>query len=168
MATFIDGCVYQIHPLYDLYAASIDGKIIHIIRQVPNAGYKQHNRYLRGKVRKYGEKNQKGYYIHRLIPDDKVTDHVNDNKDDNRLRNLQIMTQQENCKKSAKKRDHSFAANNRQNRRYVKAINQTTQEVAYFNSMHAVQQHLGINAGIVKMVCEGITNCKTVKPAFLR
>ena len=29
--------------------------------------------------------------------------------------------------------------------------------------MHAVQQYLGINAGIVKMVCEGIHNCK---PAF--
>ena len=27
--------------------------------------------------------------------------------------------------------------------------------------MHAVQQHLGINAGIVKMVCEGINNRKT-------
>ena len=27
--------------------------------------------------------------------------------------------------------------------------------------MHAVQRHLGINAGIVEMVCEGINNCKT-------
>ena len=26
----IDECVYQIHPIYDLYAASRDGKIIHI------------------------------------------------------------------------------------------------------------------------------------------
>lgn len=34
----IDGCVCQIHPIYDLYAATRDGKIIHIIRQVPNAG----------------------------------------------------------------------------------------------------------------------------------
>ena len=33
--------------------------------------------------------------------------------------------------------------------------------MAYFKSMHAVQQHLGINAGIVKMVCEGINNSKT-------
>ena len=110
MAIFMDGCVYQIHPLYDLYSACIDGKIIHIIRQVPNAGYKQHNGYLQCKVRKYGEKNQKGYRIHRfvwecynrLILDDKVIDHVNDNKDNNRLRNLQIMTQQENCKSPPK------------------------------------------------------------------
>ena len=27
--------------------------------------------------------------------------------------------------------------------------------------MYAVQQHLGINAGIVKMCCEYINNCKT-------
>ena len=27
--------------------------------------------------------------------------------------------------------------------------------------MYAINQHLGINAGIVKMVCEGINSCKT-------
>lgn len=43
----------------------------------------------------------------------------------------------------------------------MKAINQTTQEAVYINSMYAVQQHLGINGGIVKMVCEGINNRKT-------
>ena len=66
-----------------------------------------------------------------------------------------------NCKKSAKNRDYSFAANNHKNRTCVKAINQTRQEAVYFNSMYAVQQHLGIYAGIVKMICEGINNCKT-------
>ena len=29
--------------------------------------------------------------------------------------------------------------------------------------MHAIQQHLGINAGIVKMVAEGLNNCKSGK-----
>ena len=95
------------------------------------------------------------------IPQNKVIDHINDNKKDNRLCNLQLMTEQENCKKAANKRDYSFAANNHQNRRCIKAINQTTQQVTYHKSMYATQQHLGINAGIVKMVCEGINNCKT-------
>ena len=27
--------------------------------------------------------------------------------------------------------------------------------------MYAVQQHLSINAGIVKMVCEGLNNCRS-------
>ena len=89
-------CVYQIHPIYDLYAASRDGKIVHIIKQNPNIGFKQPNGYMRQRVRKYGDKNQKTYYVHRfawecyngVIPDGKVIDHVNDNKEDNRLCNL--------------------------------------------------------------------------------
>ena len=78
-----------------------------------------------------------------MITDDKVTDHINDDKADNRLSNLQIMTQQANCKKSAKNRDYSFAANNHKNRRCVKATNINKEEVSYFSSMYAVQQHLG-------------------------
>ena len=43
----------------------------------------------------------------------------------------------------------------------MKATNSDTNEVSYYNSLYAVQQHLQINAGIVKMVCEGINYCKT-------
>ena len=114
-------------------------------------------------------KKTKGYSVHRfvyecfngIIPDGKVIDHVNNIKDDNRLCNLQLMTHQENCKKSAKRRDYTFTAKNHQNKKCVKATNSDTNEVSYYNSMCAVQQHLSINAGIVKMVCEGINNCKT-------
>ena len=80
-------------------------------------------------VRKHGQNGQKNYFVHRfayecfngIIPDDKVIDHVNNIKDDNRLCNLQLMTQQENCKKSAKRRDYTFAAKNHQNKKCVKA-----------------------------------------------
>lgn len=70
------------------------------------------------------------------------------------------VTQQENCKISAQNRDYSFAVNNHKNRNCVKPINRTTEEVTFFKSMHAVQ-HLGINAGIVKMVRGQINMCKT-------
>ena len=43
----------------------------------------------------------------------------------------------------------------------MKAIDCETKEVSYYNSMYAIQQHLSINAGIVKMVCEKINSCKT-------
>ena len=33
-------------------------------------------------------------------------------------------------------------------------MNQNTNEVSYYNGFYAVQQHLQINAGIVKSVCE--------------
>ena len=72
-------------------------------------------------------------------------------------------TPQENCKKSAKDRDYKFNAKNHENRRCVKATNKNTNEVTYFYSLYAVNQHIGINAGIVKMVCEGLNNCKSGK-----
>ena len=46
-----------------------------------------------------------------LIPDGKVIDHINDDRENNRLCNLQIVTHQQNCKKAAKKREYTFAAN---------------------------------------------------------
>ena len=120
-------------------------------------------------VRKHGQNGQKNFLVHRfiyecfkgLIPDGKVIDHVNNIKDDNRLCNLQLVTPSENNKKSAKRRDYTFAAKNHQNKKCVKATNIDTNEVSYYNSMYAVNQHLGINAGIVKMVCEKINDRKT-------
>lgn len=44
---------------------------------------------------------------------------MNDNKIDNRLCTLPIIMGQNNCKKSANKRDYSFTAKNHQNRKYI-------------------------------------------------
>ena len=163
----IKNCVYSVHPVYDLYASDENGNIIHIIKKVPDKGKKTYNGYIQCMVRKYGGK-QKIYYAHRfvwecfngLIPEGKVIDHINDDKVDNRLCNLQLLTQQQNCK-SADKRDYTFLAKNHENRKCVKAINKNTNEVSYYNSMYAIQQHLSINVGIIKMVCEGLNNCKS-------
>ena len=43
----------------------------------------------------------------------------------------------------------------------MKAINETTQGVVYFNSMYAVQQRLSINTVLLRWSVEGINNCKT-------
>ena len=42
-----------------------------------------------------------------------------------------------------------------------KAFNLDTNEINYYNSLYAVNQHLNINAGIVSMICQGINNCKS-------
>ena len=165
----INNCVYKVHPVYNLYASDGNGNIIHLVKQVPSIGQKHKSGYLMCVVRKHGQNGQKGYMVHRfvyecfngIIPDGKVINHVNNIKDDNRLCNLQLTTHQENCEKSAKRRDYTFVAKNHQNKKCVKATNSDTNEVSYYNSMYAVQQHLGINAGIVKMVCEKINGCKT-------
>ena len=164
----IDNYVYFVHPVYDLYASDENGNIIHILKKVPFKGSKTDKGYLNLSVRKYGSK-QKSYRSHRFtwecfngeIPNGKEIDHINNNKEDNRLCNLQLLTPKQNCKKSAKERDYSFVANNHKNRKCVKATNKKTNEVTYFKSMSAVQQHLGINTGIVKMVCEGLNYCKS-------
>ena len=164
----MNDCVYSVHPIYDLYASDENGNVINIIKKVPNKGNKEYNGYMQCNVRKSGGR-QKKYSVHRfvwecfngIIPEGKVIDHINSNKEDNELSNLQLVTQQQNCKKSAKDRDYTFAAKNHENRKCVKAINKNSNEVSYYNSMHAVQQHLGINAGIVKMVCEGLNNYKS-------
>ena len=165
----ISKCVYKVHPVYDIYAADENGNVMNIVRKIPTKGFKSNNGYEIVNVRKYCQRNQKIMQAHRfvcecfngVIPDGKVIDHINNVRDDNRICNLQLTTQQENCKKSAKNRDYSFAAKNNQNRKCVKAINQDTNEITYYYSMYAVQQYLGINAGIVKMVCEGINYCKS-------
>lgn len=165
----IEDRVYQIHPIYDLYGADEGGHIINIVKKVPSKGCKHHDGYMRCLVRKHGQNGFKSLSVHRfvwecfngIITGDKVIDHINNIRDDNRLCNLQLMTQQQNCKKSAKARDYTFNAYNHLNRKYVKAVNQDTYEVTFYNSMHAIQQHLGINAGFVNIVCEGLNRCKT-------
>ena len=165
----VNGCVHNVHPIYDLYASDENGNIINIIKKVPHKGNKTHRGYLNVCVRKHGQPGVKGCQVHRfvwechngLIPEGKVIDHINNDKEDNRLCNLQLVTPQENCKKSAKDRDYSFVAKNHQNRKCVKATNKNTNEVSFYNSMSAIQQHLGINSGIVKMTCEGTNHCKS-------
>ena len=165
----INNCVYKIHPVYDLYGADKDGNIINIIKKAPTKGRKNYHGYMMCCVRKHTQKGQKSILVHRfvwechngLIPEGKVIDHINDIRDDNRLSNLQLMTQKENVKKSIKKRDFSYVANNHKNRKCVRATNIETNEVTHFNSMHAVKQHLDINAGIVSMCCRGIDHHKS-------
>jgi hypothetical protein len=54
--------------------------------------------------------------------------------------------------------NYSFVAKIRKSRRYVRAVHCSNNEETFYNSLYAVNQHLGINAGIVKMCCEGL-NC---------
>lgn len=165
----IDNVSFKIHPVYNLFAASKNGQIIHIVKQIPQYGHIHRTGYLYCNVRSFGQKNQKTYQAHRfvwecyngMIQENKVIDHINNVKNDNRLENLQCVTQQENCKKSASKRDYSFANYNWQNRKTVKATNIESGEETIFKSLYAVQKTLGINCGIVKMCCEGINNCKS-------
>ena len=98
----INECVYNLHPIYNLYAGSKDGNIINIIKRVPHKGNKTPRGYLNFCMRKHGQPGLKGYQVHRfvwecfngIIPEGKVIDHINNDKEDNRLCNLQLVTKQ--------------------------------------------------------------------------
>ena len=166
---FVNGQEYRIHPVYDLYGASKQGEVINIERCVPMKGHCYGIGYPKIAVRGSGDKKSKTVFVHRfiyecyngVIPEGMVIDHINDDKKDNRVKNLQLCTQQQNCKKSAKNRDYSFAAKNHENKKCIKAINIETNETTYYNSLYATQQHLGVNCGIVSMCCQGINNVKS-------
>ena len=166
----IDNSLFNVHPIYDLYAADKNGNIINIIKKKQFKGNKKRNGNLKCMVRRH-KGIAKNYHVHRfvwecfngIIEGGKVIDHINSNKEDNSLANLKLVTQQENCKKSAASRDYTFTKNNYNNRKCVKAVNTVTKEELYYNSISAVQQNLGINAGVIKNVCEGNNYCKTGK-----
>ena len=160
---------FKIHPKYDLYVACKCGNIIFLNKKVIMNSYKGKNGYLQCTVKKHNKLKQKTYYVHRfvyecfhccLLEKDKVIDHINNIKTDNRLDNLQLITQKENNLKFAKNRDYDFVKNHK-NRTFVKATNMNTNEALYFNSLYAVNKNLNINPGLVKMVCKGLNNAKT-------
>ena len=92
----INEIVYYIHPTYKLYAASKDGNVIHIIEREPFKGNNVYTGNLHLCVRKYLESNALGQFIWECIygpiPEGMVVSHKNNNKEDNRLCNLQLIS----------------------------------------------------------------------------
>ena len=153
---------YKIHPKFNLYAASKDGDIIHILKQKPNKGKKSNNGYLMISVRQFGQSGQKFCTVHKFVYEcyygviannGMQVDHINDLREDNRLCNLQLLTPSANAKKACKNRKHF---NNHENRKCVKATNEVTREVLYYFSISSTAKHLQINRASVMRVCEGV------------
>ncbi len=100
---------------------------------------------------------------HGNIPKGMVIDHIDDNPKNNRIYNLQLLTQSDNVKKSMKNRDHTYLKNNHSvsRKRNIKATCLATNTSTIYPSLYQCQKDLHINSGIVKMVCEGKNKCKT-------
>ena len=84
---------------------------------------------------------------HGIIPDGLVIDHINDDRIDNRLCNLQLLTPQETSIKAAKNRGK------RSPPRPVVAINLTTGDRHYFPSMSCAGKELGFHSARVQDIC---------------
>ena len=167
---FINGKKYMIHPIYNLYAGNKYGEVIHISKFTPIKGRIHRTGYLLVTVRGSGDRKQTTVYAHRfiyecyhgIIPKGLVIDHINDNKKDNRLCNLQLMTYHQNNKKEAGNHDPSFFAN-RKNGKRVKAINLETNDISYYNSLYAAGKRMGVDRSIINRCCQGIHKSSTSK-----
>ncbi|AYV83830.1 MAG: hypothetical protein Hyperionvirus12_27 [Hyperionvirus sp.] len=67
----------------------------------------------------------------------------------------------EKVKVEKKKRDYSFVGSNHKNKHKVKATNLNTDTVEIYESLYKCQNDLCINAGIIKMCCEGLNHVKS-------
>ena len=169
MSVRFEDVEYMVHNEYDLYGSNINGDIVHIFKGTKQNGYKSPNGEYRIMVRKYGLPSYKNIEIGRFVwecyngstPDGYIILHINGNNADNRLVNLKCVSIQDvnnstkNKENENGKRDYSFAKYNHANRKYIKATNQDDGSVSYYHSLYAVNKHLHINPGVVKLICEG-------------
>ena len=165
-----NGKKYFIHPIYKKYAANDEGEIIHVKLGKPRKGNLINSGYFKISINL--EKNKtKTYLSHRfvfecfydLIEKNKQINHINFNKKDNRIKNLEVVSASENCKKSSVNKDYTFLKDIRKKPKRVKAINLFTKTETKFNSLYSVGKMLGIEPARVREICEGQKYCKTAK-----
>ena len=101
---FHDGKTYYIHPIYTKYGCSKDGHIINRKRLTPRKGILHFNGYLNTTVHSNDDKVN-SYWCHRFIwesinqqtiPDGYQINHINCDKQDNSIKNLELVTRQQN------------------------------------------------------------------------
>ena len=157
----INGNKYRIHPVYLEYGANRQGDVILIpsSKILPgrdhNSGYRQIN------VCRLGDGYFRSVLVHRFvyecyngaIPKGMVICHINDDKKDNRLCHLQLITLRQKCTKSS----------NFTNVRRIKVTNLETREISYYNNMSAAAKQLNVAVGMISMCCHGIRNYGTSK-----
>ena len=162
-----NGKKFFIHPVYKKYAANEDGEIMNIRLRKARKGYLNNSGYLIFTI--YLEKNKNKYYLsHRfvfecfygLIEKNKQINHINSVRVDNRIKNLEVVTASENCRKSAANKNKSFYC---KNPKKVTAINLFTKKETNYKSLYSVSKILGINPAQVSMICRGIYKTATSK-----
>ena len=142
----IDGKKYYKHQVFSKYAASKDGEVINvktgrIIKMTNCKGY------LVFSICDKKLEKPKNYYHHRFvfevfqgpIPRFFEIDHQNNNKVDNRLKNLQLLSHKQNSEKS--------------NNKPIISINIETGAERRFKSLKKASIEMNINIGNISSIC---------------
>ena len=144
---FDDSNDYWTHPIYDNYESNRNGIIRNVRLKkpvgIPNShGYYKISIFDGGKIKKFF--NHRFIYecFHGPITDKRVIDHINNIKSDNRLENLQLITQSENTKKDNIKRRYLPPIK-------IRATNTKTGESKVYGSITKAGRDLIIDTGII-------------------
>ena len=150
------------HPVYDRYEANRLGVVRHVVNKKDLGRISNHG-YIKINVRDSGIRKdyQKHRYIfecfHGKINDVKlVVDHISNIKTDNRLENLQSITQSQNVKKDHRKGKKLPAIK-------VRAINMNTGESSDYDSIYQCGKGLDIERASIRRVLSGIYKTSTSK-----
>lgn len=126
---------YTVYPVYNMYAASKKGKIIHIVRLTSMIGtLRVDGSCMDCQSGQSGQSGQNCYLVYKLIydcyrgliPDGYVIGHINNIKSDNTHEHLQHLTPKENRTKYVDSLEHFLASSHQKKKNYG------SQEQEYF------------------------------------
>ena len=153
----IDEVKYYKHPKFSNYAASKDGDVINVKKNKVMSMIKNNCGYLHFNIYNKDLKKIKTNLQHRFvyevfngkIPSHLEIDHLNENKTDNRIKNLQLLTHKQNVEKSKNKP--------------IISINLKTGEEKRFKSLTKASEELNIFESNISAICKNKNKTATSK-----
>ena len=153
----IDEVKYYKHPKFSNYAASKDGDVINVKKNKVMSMIKNNCGYLHFNIYNKDLKKIKTNLQHRFvyevfngkIPSHLEIDHLNENKTDNRIKNLQLLTHKQNVEKSKNKP--------------IISINLKTGEEKRFKSLTKASKELNIFESNISAICKNKNKTATSK-----
>ena len=146
---------FYTHPIYNRYAASKGGQILGKRHQILKQNVNEVSGYLYFKV--FNENIGINYLVSRFVYEcfngkiskDKEVDHIDNNKTNNLIDNLQLLTHKENIIKSLCKS--------------VKSFNIETREEKKFRSIKEASEEIGVSATSICLICRKKSKIATSK-----